>query len=100
MSDLAGAGFDLLNWPPGIPFTEARQKTGGRLRLMGNVGPLDPGVRGTPAEVKAAALDVLDQAAGEPFILSLGGGVSPGMPREHIAALAEAAREFDSRRRA
>ncbi len=99
LCDLAGAGFDLLNWAPGIPFSEAKRKTGGRLRLMGNVDPLNPGVRGTPAEVKAAALEVLEQAAGEPFILSLGGGVSPGMPVENIAALAEAAREFDSRRR-
>jgi uroporphyrinogen decarboxylase len=61
---------------------------------MGNVAPLDLGVRGTPEQVKAAALEVLGRMNGQGMILSMGGGVSPGMPRENIQAMAEAAREF------
>jgi uroporphyrinogen-III decarboxylase len=66
--------------------------------LMGNVNPLEIGVRGTPDEVKDATLDVLEGSQGEGVILSVGGGVSPGMPRENIVAMLEALEEFNSRR--
>lgn len=91
LADLPDTGFDVLNWSHKIDFSEARQKTGGRMCLMGNVAPLDIGVRGTPEAVRAAAAEVLAKAAGRGLILSVGGGVSPGMPRENVAALAEAA---------
>ena len=60
------------------------------MTLMGNVPPLDVGVRGTPAEVAAAARAVLQDANGHPLILSVGGGVSPGMPAANIHALTRA----------
>jgi uroporphyrinogen decarboxylase len=53
---------------------------------------------GAPDEVKAAAFDVLAGSGGEGIILSLGGGVSPGMPRANILALREALREFNAGR--
>ena len=62
--------------------------------LMGNVAPLDLGVRGTAGQVKAAAAEVLRKTGGKNVILSLGGGASPGMPKENIDALLAAAREF------
>jgi uroporphyrinogen-III decarboxylase len=63
--------------------------------LMGNVAPLELGVRGTPAQVREAALEVLRKMTGRKLILSLGGGVSPGMPKANIEALVAAVREFD-----
>ena len=92
LADLPGAGFDVLNWTHNLGIAEARRKTAGRMRLMGNVAPLDLGVRGSPGEVRAAARAVIEGAGGEPFILSVGGGVSPGMPGENIRALAAAAK--------
>ena len=68
--------------------------------LMGNVNPLEIGVRGTPEEVKEATLDVLEGAGGEGIILSVGGGVSPGMPRENVVAMQEALEEFNGKRSA
>jgi uroporphyrinogen decarboxylase len=65
---------------------------------MGNVNPLEIGVRGTPEEVKEATLDVLEGARGEGIILSVGGGTSPGMPRENILAMQEALEEFNAAR--
>jgi uroporphyrinogen decarboxylase len=62
---------------------------------MGNVAPLEIGTRGSPQEVKEAALDVLRKTGNRGSILSLGGGVSPGMPKANIAALLEAAQEFN-----
>lgn len=93
LSQLPDTGFDVLNWGHNVPVAEAAQKTGGKMCLMGNVNPLDIGVRGTPEQVEAAARDVLAsaQAASAPLILSVGGGVSPGMPADNIRALVRAA---------
>jgi uroporphyrinogen decarboxylase len=66
--------------------------------LMGNVNPLEVGVRGSPAEVRAATLAVLEKSGGEGIILSLGGGVSPGMPRANIVAMQGALAEYNSYR--
>ena len=65
---------------------------------MGNVNPLEVGVRGTPEEVREATLDVLEKSGGEGIVLSLGGGTSPGMPRQNIQAMLKALEEFNSRR--
>jgi uroporphyrinogen decarboxylase len=65
---------------------------------MGNVNPLEIAVRGTPAEVKAETLNVLEGSGGEGVILSVGGGTSPGMPRENIVAMLDALADFNGRR--
>jgi uroporphyrinogen decarboxylase len=67
--------------------------------LMGNVNPLEIAVRGTPAEVREETLNVLEGANGEGMILSVGGGVSPGMPRQNVVAMLEALNEFNAKRR-
>lgn len=92
LADLPDTGFDVLNWSHNISVSQAKEKTRGGLTLMGNVPPLDVGVRGTPEAVCEAALDVIAQSGGSGLILSVGGGVSPGMPKENIQALVEAAR--------
>ena len=51
-----------------------------------------------PAEVRGATLDVLEGAEGEGIILSVGGGTSPGMPRQNIVAMLEALQEFNASR--
>ncbi len=68
--------------------------------LMGNVNPLEIGVRGTPDEVKDETLEVLEGSGGEGMILSVGGGTSPGMPRENILAMLEALDEYNAKRAA
>jgi uroporphyrinogen decarboxylase len=65
---------------------------------MGNVNPLEVGVRGTPEEVHDATLDVLEKSGGEGIILSVGGGTSPGMPKRNIEAMLHALDEFNSKR--
>ena len=90
LAELPDAGFDVLNWSHKIGVAEVREKTQGRLCLMGNVAPLDVAVMGTPAMVTEAAADVLSKAQGAGLILSLGGGASPGMSKENLAALSQA----------
>jgi uroporphyrinogen decarboxylase len=64
-----------------------------RMALLGNVAPLGTLVRGTPEQVFREARVCIDAvAAGGGFILSAGGGLSPGTPAEHIDALVRAAR--------
>lgn len=96
LAELAGTGFDVLNWTHKVGVREAREKLGGRMCLMGNVAPLDVAVRGAAEEVREAATQVLREAAGGPLILSVGGGASPGMPPENIRALVDAAAAFEA----
>ena len=86
------------DWGKQKHISEVKQRVGNRMCLMGNVNPLEIGVRGTPDEVKEATLEVLEGSGGEGIILSVGGGASPGMPRENIQAMLEALAEFNDRR--
>lgn len=92
LAELPAAGFDVLNWGYDLDITQAIEKTAGAMTLMGNVAPLDLGVRGTPAQVREVAAAVRAKAAGQPLILSFGGGVSMGAPKENILALIDAAK--------
>jgi uroporphyrinogen decarboxylase len=66
--------------------------------LMGNVSPLELGVKGTPEQVYEASLDVLRKAGDHPLILSLGGAVTIGMPPANVQAMCRAAADFNGDR--
>ena len=91
---LPDTGFDVLNWGKQTDIANAAARLGGRMTLMGNVPPLETGVRATPEQVEQAALEVLRKAAGHPLILSVGGGVSPSMPAANIHAMTRALAGF------
>ena len=95
LEHLPDAGFQVLNWGKQTDIADVKARLGGRMCLMGNVNPLEVGVRGTPEEVRAATLDVLEKSGGENIILSVGGGTSPGMPRQNIRAMLAALQEFN-----
>jgi uroporphyrinogen-III decarboxylase len=92
LAELPDAGFDVLNWSHEIDIRQAREKIKGRMCLLGNVPPLDIVVRGTPEMVRESAREVIAGSEGSGLILSVGGGVSPGTPKENIEALAAAVR--------
>ena len=95
LEHLPGAGFNMLNWGQQTDIADVKRRLGGRMCLMGNVNPLEIGVRGTPEEVRKATLAVLEKSGGEGIVLSVGGGVSPGMPRQNIQAMQAALAEFN-----
>lgn len=95
LNHLPDAGFNVLNWGKQTDYAEVKQRVGDRMCLMGNVNPLEIGVQGTAAEVRSATLDVLEKSGGEGIILSVGGGTSPGMPRENIRAMVDALAEYN-----
>ncbi|HWR53162.1 MAG TPA: uroporphyrinogen decarboxylase family protein [Bryobacteraceae bacterium] len=71
LSELPDTGFDVLNWTHKLDIRQARAASGGRLCLMGNV--------------------LMAGGEGSGLILSVGGGVSPGMPKANILVLTAAA---------
>lgn len=95
LAALTEANFDVFNFSHETDIAAAKAAMGHCVALMGNVAPLDLGVRGTPEQVYQAARECLDKAApGGGLILSFGGGVAPGTPPENIDALLQAAREW------
>jgi uroporphyrinogen decarboxylase len=98
LEHLPDCGFHVLNWGKQTDIAEVKQRIGNRMCLMGNVNPLEIGVRGTPEEVRAATLEVLEKSGGEGIILSVGGGTSPGMPRANILAMQAALAEYNAKR--
>lgn len=98
LDHLPDCGCNVLNWGKQTDLAEVKARVGDRMCLMGNVNPLEIGVRGTPAEVRKATLEVLEKSGGEGIILSVGGGVSPGMPHANILAMQEALAEFNASR--
>jgi uroporphyrinogen decarboxylase len=96
LEDLLDVGFDVLNWTHKLDLNEVRKRTAGKICLMGNIAPVEIGTRGAPEDVKKAVQGLLRKGGREGIILSLGGGVSPGMPAANIMAMAEAAREINS----
>jgi uroporphyrinogen decarboxylase len=98
LDHLPDCGFNVLNWGKQTDIAAVKARVGDRMCLMGNVNPLEIGVRGTPEEVCEATLEVLEKSGGEGIILSVGGGVSPGMPRENILAMQEALAQFNAKR--
>ena len=98
LDHLPDCGFHVLNWGKQTDLAEVKARVGDRMCLMGNVNPLEIGVRGTPDEVRAATRAVLDKSGGTGIILSVGGGTSPGMPRANIVAMQETLAAYNAER--
>ena len=98
LDHLPDAGFNVLNWGKQSDISGVKARVGDRMCLMGNVNPLEIGVRGTEQDVRAATLDILEKGGDRGLILSLGGGTSPGMPKQNILAMLAALDEFNNRR--
>jgi uroporphyrinogen decarboxylase len=97
LEHLPDCGFNVLNWGKQTDISEVKSRLGNRMCLMGNVNPLEVGVRGTPDEVFNATA-CIEKSGGEGIILSVGGGTSPGMPKENILAMQRALNEYNSNR--
>jgi uroporphyrinogen decarboxylase len=85
---------EAWNFSHEMDIAEVKRAIGPRMSVMGNVAPLGTLVRGTPAQVlEEARACVGKAAAGGGFVLSAGGGLSPGTPAESIDALVRAAQD-------
>ena len=95
LKHLPDTGFNVLNWGKQTDITKVKDIVGDRMCMLGNVNPLEIGVQGTTDDVYKATIEVLEKSEGEGIILSLGGGVSPGMPGENIRAMQHALNDFN-----
>ena len=87
--------FEVWNFSHEMDIATVREAVGPDLALLGNVAPLDTLARGAPEQVLEEARACVEKAAPHgAFILSAGGGASPGTPGENIDALVEAAGEW------
>lgn len=98
LAQLADTGFDVFNFSHEVDIARARTEMGDQICLMGNIPPLDILVRATPEDVKKSAQDIINEMTHpHGFILSAGGGVSPGTPEANIDALAELTTNLNGR---
>lgn len=89
------ADFDVFNFTHRTDILETKQRIGHRVALLGNIPPLDVAVRQPPQVVYDSAMDCLNRGGpGGGMILSVGGGISPGMPAESIDAMLAAVRDW------
>jgi len=92
---LAQTGFDVFNFSHEHDIGEVKASVGHRMALMGNISPLEVGLRGTPQDVRRAAQACLDKGApGGGMILSFGGGTDAGTSAENLDAMIATAREW------
>lgn len=87
----ADAGVHVLNFSHTLDIAAVDAAIGDRVCLMGNVPPVEVLVRGTPEETRVHAEQCISAVRGG-FLLSAGGGLSPGTTAENIDALVEAAK--------
>lgn len=83
---------DIFNFTHLQSLARARELCGPDICLMGNIPPLDVLAQGTPEQVADAVLTAKNSLSNTTrWLLSAGGGVSPGTPGTNIHALSEAA---------
>jgi hypothetical protein len=90
-------GIDTLDPPPlgTADLREALRLLGKRVFIKGNLDPVHTMLRGTPEEVRRAALERLRVAApGGGYILSTACSVPPAAPVANLMALREAVEEY------
>jgi uroporphyrinogen decarboxylase len=89
----AATGADIVAIDSLVDLRTAKGEIGGQVTLIGNIDPVGVMLKGTVAQVEAAARDCIAAAgAGGGYILGTGCEVPPHAPLENIQALVRMAR--------
>ena len=94
---IAGTGADVVGLDWTVNLGQARQRTGGRVALQGN---LDPNVLfAPPAQIRAEVERTLQSYGPDRsgHIFNLGHGISQHTPPEHVSVLVDAVHEYSRR---
>jgi len=97
LEQIAGTGADVVGLDWTVNLGQARQRTGGRVALQGN---LDPNVLfAPPAQIRAEVERTLQSYGPDRsgHIFNLGHGISQHTPPEHVSVLVDAVHEFSRR---
>lgn len=96
---IAASGVSALGLDWTADARRAREISGGRVALQGNLDPI--ALFAPEKAVREAARRVLDAFGAEPgHVFNLGHGILPGTPVESVAALVDEVRAYSSRRSA
>ena len=91
-------GVNLFNYSYQADIAETLRLLGPEVAVLGSLPPLDLLTRGTPAEIRKETTALLRRIPnGARFILSVGGGASPGMPGENLTAMLEVLKELNGK---
>ena len=92
---IAELGVNLFNFSHLADPREAMRLLGPDVAVLGTLPPLDLLTRGTPEAIRCETQKLLAEVPENArFLLSVGGGASPGMPQENLTAMLDALREF------
>ncbi|MGH7812745.1 MAG: uroporphyrinogen decarboxylase [Candidatus Binataceae bacterium] len=90
------AGGDVIGLDWRVDLAEAWARLGYDVAVQGNLDPI--ALFAGPAEIRARAKAILDQAGGRPgHIFNLGHGLLPETPVDHVLALIDAVHEMSRR---
>lgn len=88
---IADLGVNLFNFSYQAELREAWELLGPSVAILGSLPPLDLLTRASPEEIRSATKALLRSKPERcSLLLSAGGGASPGMPGENLAAMMEA----------
>ena len=91
---IADLGVNMFNFSYQADLGEAHRLLGPQVAILGNLPPLNLLTRGTPEEISAAVkAQLAEKPADCRLMLSVGGGASPGMPKENLLAMLKAWRK-------
>lgn len=93
--DMCDAGADCISLDNAASLLEAKQQVGHKVRLMGNIQPSEVMLQGTPAQVRTAVLQCIQEAYDNPkgFIVASGCSLPTETPFANIDAMLAAVRE-------
>lgn len=87
-------GVNLFNFSFEHSLTEMKQRTGGKVTLLGNIPPRDVLAQGTPQDVEASVRAVIESLEDRSrVILSCGGGIPPQVPTANLQAFLRASKQ-------
>jgi len=93
LARIAGIGCDAVGVDWNTDLSVAREATGGRVALQGNLDPA--ALFAPPEQLRAEALRVLDSyGAGPGHVFNLGHGITPEVDPERVALLVETVQAY------
>lgn len=96
LEDIAETGTDVFSFDSSVDIAVVRDRIGNRVRLVGNVDPVQIMHRGSPEQVKEAVRLCIEEGKKSPkgFMLATGCEIPYTTPIENVEAFVSAGKEY------